>query len=107
MNNFRLTALLAEEHRADLLRQAERYRRAHPAKVGSRRPPKVAKCLWLAAFRGRTARPVAVSAGTPLGATNTRTRPGLRPSGAQLTDRSATAPTHQPALAPHRRAEPA
>jgi hypothetical protein len=107
MNNFRLTALLAEEHRADLLRQAERYRRAHDTKVGSRRPPKLAKRLWLAAFCGRTARPVAVSADLPLGATNTRICQGLRPSGAQLTDRSAAARTNQPALAPHRQAEPA
>ena len=38
MNNFSLTALLGDEHRADLLRQAERYRRAHDAQARSRRP---------------------------------------------------------------------
>jgi hypothetical protein len=45
MNYFSLTALLAAENRADLLRQAERYRRAHDAQAGSRRPLKQAKRL--------------------------------------------------------------
>ena len=101
MNNFNLTALLAKEHRADLLGQAERYRRAQDAKAGSRRPPKRAKRLWLAAFRGHTARPVAVSEGIPLGTAKTRIRQGPRPPGAQLTDPNATAPKNQPPPAPH------
>jgi hypothetical protein len=78
MNDLSLIALLAAEHRADLLRQAERYRRAHDVKVGSRQPPKQAKLLWLATFRRNTARPVAVSRSTVLGVAETRTHQGLR-----------------------------
>ena len=107
MNSFSLTALLAAEQRADLLQQAERYRRAHDAKAGSRRPPKKAKRLWLATFCGHTARPVAVSEGIPLVTAKTRICQSLRPSGARITDPNVAAPTHQPALAPHRQAAPA
>ena len=107
MNNFSLTTLLAEEHRAELLRQAERYRQAHDAMAESRRLPKRAKLLWLAAFCGHTARPVAVSEGIPLGTAKTRIRQGPRPPGAQLTDPNATARTNQPAPAPHPQAQPA
>ena len=79
MNNFSLTTMLAEEHRAELLRQAERYRRAHDAKGESRRIPKRAKLLWLAAFCRHTARPVAVSEGIPRGTTKTGIRQGPCP----------------------------
>jgi hypothetical protein len=83
MNNPSLTALLAEEHRAELLRQAERYRQAYDAKAESHRLPKRAKLLGLAAFRGHIARPVAVSEGIPLATAKTPIRQGPRPPGAQ------------------------
>jgi hypothetical protein len=107
MNNFSLTSMLAEEHRAELLRQAERNRRAHDAKVESRRIPKRAKLLWLAAFCRRTARPVAVSEGIRLGTTKTRDSSRPVPRGGQLTDPPATARTNQPAIAPHPQTQPA
>ena len=99
MNDFSLTALLAEEHRAELLRQAERYRRARDAKAGSRRPPKQAKRLWLAAFCGHTARPFAVSEGIPLDTAKTRIRQGLRPPRSPA-HRSQRHRTHKPACSP-------
>jgi hypothetical protein len=107
MNNFSLATLLAEEHRAELLRQAERYRHAHDAMAESGRLPKRAKLLRLAAFCGHTARPVAVSEGIPLGTAKTRIRQGPRSPGAQLTDPNATARANQPAPAPHPQAQPA
>jgi hypothetical protein len=107
MNNLRLTALLAEEHGAELLRQAERYRQAHNAKAESRRIPKRAKLRGLAAFRGHIARPVAVTDGIPPGTGKTRIRPGSRPPGAPLTDPNVTARTNQSAPAPHPHAQPA
>ena len=107
MNNFSLTTLLAEEHRAELLRQAERHPRAHDAKAESRRLPKRAKLLWLAAFCGHIARPVAVSEGIPLGTAKTGIRQGPRPRGVELTDPHAAARTNQPATAPHPQTQPA
>jgi len=107
MNNFSLTTMLAEEHRAELLRQAERYRRAHDAKAESRRIPKRAKLLWLAVFCRHTARPVAVSEGIPRGTTKTGIRQRPCPRGGQLTDPPATARTNQPATAPHPQTQPA
>jgi hypothetical protein len=38
MNYFNLTALLAEAHRAELRREAERYRRTQGAKARARAP---------------------------------------------------------------------
>ena len=107
MNNLSLNTMLAEEHRAELLRQAERYRRAHDAKGESRRIPKRAKLLWLAVFSRHTARPVAVSQGIPLGTTKTGIRQGPCPRGGQLTDSPASARTNQPATAPHPQTQPA
>jgi hypothetical protein len=107
MNNFSLSILLAEEHRAELLRRAEHYRQAHEAKAESRRLAKRAKLPWLAAFCGHTCRRVAVIGGIPLGTAKTRIRQGPRPSGAQLTDPNATARTNQPDPAPHPQARPA
>ena len=107
MNNLSLNSMLAEEHRAELLRQAERYRRAHDAKTESRRIPKRAKLLWLAAFCRHTGRPVAVSEGIPLGTTKTGIRQGPCPRGGQLTDPPATARTNQPATATHPQTQPA
>jgi hypothetical protein len=37
MNNLHLSAALAEEHRAQLLREADQYRRVRAANAGSRR----------------------------------------------------------------------
>ena len=106
MNNFSLTTMLAEEHRAELLRQAERHRRARDAKAESRRIPKRAKLLWLAVFFRHTPRP-AVNEGIPLGTTKTGIRQGPCPRGGQLTDPPATARTNQPATAPHPQTQPA
>jgi hypothetical protein len=107
MNNSSLTTLLAEEHRAELLRQAERYRQAHNAKAESRRLPERAKLWGLADFGGHTARPVAASDGIPVGTAKSRIRKGPRPPGAQLTDPNATARTNQSAPAPRPQAQPA
>jgi len=51
--HFNLSALHAETHRAQLLRDTECYRRARGAKAGSRRPRKLAKELWLAALSSK------------------------------------------------------
>jgi hypothetical protein len=100
MNNLNLSTLLAEEHRAELLRQAQRYRRAHDAKAESRRLPKWAKLRWPAAFRGHTPRLVTVREAIPLGTPETRIRQGPRPPFAQLTDPNATARTKAPVTTP-------
>jgi len=107
MNNLSLTSMLAEEHRAELLRQAERYRRAHDAKAESRRIPKRAKLLWLAAFCRHTARPVAVSEGIPLGTTKTGIRQGPCPP---VASSPIPRPLHaqtSPLTAPHPQTQPA
>jgi GNAT superfamily N-acetyltransferase len=51
--HFNLSTVPAEPHRAQLLRDAECYRRARGAKAGSRRPRKLAKELCLAALSNK------------------------------------------------------
>ncbi len=46
MNSFYVTAVLVEEHRARLLRDAKRYRQLRAAKAGSRRYHKPTRRSW-------------------------------------------------------------
>lgn len=107
MNNSSLTAMLARERRADLLRHAERCRQARDAKGGSRPPSKAAKRLWLAAFCGRTARLLAVSGRIRLGAGTTWFRHRSCPKGDPSVDTNATEPTKRPTPAANPLPEPA
>ncbi len=95
MNNFSLTVLLGEDtEQAYCDKQGATGRTRRAGRIPPR--PKPAKRLWLPAFRGRAARPVAVSEGIPLGTAKTRIRHRLRTPRARITDPNTTAPTHQP-----------